>query len=322
MSAWFVPGERCADLHRQALEAFLKSYPPWTGGSGKPRPSIRYRPLTNGVSNATWCVAVGPKAFVVKIPGSGSGPFIDRAVAARASRRAARLGLAPAVVDVISPSGIEITAYRADWGHIEKPALALRLGQVARVLRALHKGPLWGHRATIFDLIDARLRIVREVYQTGGLRDFSALEEAYHRARRVMMRRGLSLAACWNDPMTTNFLVKGPAMCIVDLEYAGNNDRWYDLAVFLGEINARPAQERAAILAYDPLADEDTLAWVRVLRTLADYKLALWTLCQARLSTLPLDFDRYARWKYARARARLAGRAWREDLALLADNKR
>jgi thiamine kinase-like enzyme len=292
----------------QELEQALARVAPWQGRA------LRYRPVAGGISNANWRVWVDddPASFFVKIPGKGTELFIDRACAMEASGKAAALGVGPPVHDHLAAEGIEISdfiATRRACTHADFRDLGL-CRTVLDAYRRLHAAAPLRLTKTIFDMIDEHIEQVRTL---GGWvpPDFAALDAQYRRARAALEASGLDLVVCFNDPMAGNFMVDDAgSVMLIDYEFASNNDRCYDLAVWFGEMFFDEAREMALIEHYFGRADPATVARIALHKALADLKWATWSMVQQKISVLDFDYFKYGVWKHRRARALLHDPRW------------
>ena len=108
------------------------------GWIGRPRMT---EPLTGGITNRNYRVAVDGEIFVVRIPAaSGSLLGIDRRVEREASRLAAAAGVGPDVIAFIEPEGVLVTRFiegRPVRDHtIHDPVM---LERIAQSLRRIHQ---------------------------------------------------------------------------------------------------------------------------------------------------------------------------------------
>ncbi|WP_029356616.1 choline/ethanolamine kinase family protein [Bosea sp. 117] len=289
------------------IEAAIAAVRPWHGRQ------IGYRPVLGGISNTNWRVEVeGYGVYFVKIPGRGTEMFIDRNVAAAAGRQAEMLGIGPCTFDHLADRGIEITEFLDDCRPSTNRDFAdsgVR-AEVVRVYRLLHEAPLLPLTKTVFDMIDEHKRQVAEL---GGAvpADFTWLDRQYAMARSAMEAAGLDLVPSFNDPMPGNFLMRGDgSILLIDFEYASNNDRMYDLAIWSGEMFFSEPVERELIEIYYGRCTEQLYARLAVHKALADIKWSTWAMVQNRVSALDFDFYKYGIWKYMRARSIIQDTRW------------
>ncbi len=301
-------GEAASEAERD-LEDAVRRVPGWQGRT------LRYVPVSGGISNANWRVSVEGLAgrFFVKIPGKGTEMFIDRAAAMDASRKAAALGLGPRVYEDLASDGIEISDFiegRRSCTHADFRDLG-RCRTALDVYRRLHGGAKLGLTKTVFDMIDEHVEQVRAL---GGWvpADHAELDVQYRRARAALEASGLDLVPCFNDPMAGNFMLDDAdgSIMLIDYEYASNNDRCYDLGIWFGEMFFDEATELALIEHYFGKVKPAIVARVMLHRMLADLKWATWSMVQQKVSALDFDFFKYGVWKHMRARALLRDPRW------------
>ncbi|GLK67634.1 phosphotransferase [Hansschlegelia plantiphila] len=290
------------------IEAALGAVAPWRGRG------VRYRPVFGGISNMNWRVEIegDPMAYFVKIPGRGTEMFIDRNAARAASRRAETVGLGPRTFDYLDAEGVEIAEFvegRRPSTHRDFADPSLR-AEAMSVYRRLHSAPLLPLTKTVFDMIDEHDEQVRTLGAEIPA-DHVWLQSQYRMARAALEASGLDLTPCFNDPMPGNFLI-GPdaSIMLIDFEYASNNDRIYDIAIWSGEMFFTEDVDRELLEVYFGRADEASFARLMVHKALADIKWSTWAMVQNRISTLDFDFYKYGAWKHMRARSIICDPRW------------
>jgi thiamine kinase-like enzyme len=249
----------------------------------------------------------------MKIPGAGSEKFIDRGVANQAGRRAGALEIGPETVLFDPGSGVEVIEFLEDYracttGDFKRPELP---HQVIDIYRVLHSAETLSLTKTTFDMIDEHLEQAREL----GVRlpqDIELLLAEYAAAKTAMLASGLDLVPCHNDPMPGNFLIAdGKPMKLIDFEFASNNDRAYELALFVTEMFYTEQQTFELIEAYYGSAAWSLTARVQVFGALADIKWGLWGCVNHKLnSAWDYDYHKYGVWKLMRARLKVADPRW------------
>jgi thiamine kinase-like enzyme len=189
----------------------------------------------------------------------------------------------------------------------EDPAIQL---DVIELYRRFNGGPALSLTKTIFDMIEEHFAQARAL---GALlpADFPWLEQQYRRVKAAFLGSGLDIVPCFNDPMPGNFLVRpGAPMQLIDYEFASNNERAYELGVFLGEMFFPEDRSLELIEAYYGAARPAIVARVWLARALADLKWASWAVVNRRLSDWDFDYQKYGEWKYMRARAVMFDPRW------------
>jgi hypothetical protein len=298
----------------RALEAILARVPRWADTP------LRYRAVSGGLSNTNWRVQAGEGTDVfLKVPGRGTEMFVARAAAHEASRRAEACGFGVAVLDYLPEDGVEIFAFLEDFrasSNLDFLRPEVRRNAV-RALRAFNDAPALTLTKTIFDMIEEH---VGQVAAVGGRvpQDSAFLMRRHGQAKAALCASGLDLVPCMNDTLAGNFMLDGQdRVRLVDFEYASNNERAYELALWFDEMAFPADVEREMIEAYWGRWTPQIHARTEVLKALGDLKWATWAMIQERVSTLDFDYYKYGTWKLARARTLFHHPDWPRWLRLL-----
>jgi thiamine kinase-like enzyme len=260
------------------------------GWAGRAR---RVEALEGGITNRNYRVTVDGEDFVVRAPGEGTEHLgIDRHHEHEAARQAAALGVGPEVVAFVEPEGALVTRFVA--GEEMTPGRLGRepvLGQAAALLRVVHDGsPIEG----VFDWY----RVPQDYAATARAHGVSvpgAYERAMEVAEEVRAAFGpVTPCPCHNDLLAANFLLSADGLCLLDWEYAGMNDRWFDLGNFAVNNQLDPAAEVALVEGYAGEVCRRDLARLRLMKVISDLREAMWGVVQQGVSTLDVDFVGYA----------------------------
>lgn len=300
-------GSAVTDAERE-LEAAVGRIEDWS------RKNITYEPVCGGISNANWRVRVSGHgaSYFVKIPGVGTELFVNRMAAHDAAVKARAAGVGAPVCHFFPDTGVEVfqfveghrTATNGDFSTAR-----VRSNAVC-ALRAFNEGEDLNLQKTLFDMIDEHFV---QTLELGGHfpKDFGWINSKYREARQALEASGLDLVPCMNDTLAGNFLLDAEdKVLLVDFEYASNNDRCAELAVWFGEMFFPPDVEAEVIEEYFGRYDEVLSARISLYRALADVKWSTWAMVQQRVSTLDFDFFKYGVWKHLRARCLMYDPRW------------
>ena len=257
-----------------------------------PGRGARCEPLTGGITNRNYRVDVDGASYVLRIGGNDTGLLgIDRSVEHAASRRAAEVGVGPEVIAFIEPEGWLVTRF------IDAPPLPIevlrRPENIARVAAAL--GRIHG-AASIPGSFDA-FTVVDDYRRIAGERGTPlppAFAGSQALAERIRVARGPQpQVPCHNDLLNANFLDDG-LVRIVDWEYAGMGDRFFDLANLSVNNDFGLDEDRLLLAAYFGAVRPADLASLRLMRFMSDFREAMWGVVQSGISELDFDFPGYA----------------------------
>jgi thiamine kinase-like enzyme len=264
-----------------------------------PGRGAHYEVLGGGITNHNLKVDIDGEQYVLRVAGKGTNLLgIDRAVAA--TKAAAALGIGPEVVEFVEPEGWLVTRFiEGEIPSVERMRQPDMLARVAGALRAYHDG----HEIPgAFD----SFRVV-EVYRRTALDRGGDVPDTYEWAQEIAGRIEAKRSAerpvpCHNDLLNANFLDDGERLRIVDWEYAGMGDRFFDLANFSINHELDGAQSQALLAAYFGECRRDDLAALELMRFMSDFREAMWGVVQSAVSELDFDFDAYAAEHFERLR--------------------
>ncbi len=259
--------------------------------------------LGGGITNHNLKVELdGGDAFVLRISGSQTGLLgIDREVEYEASLAAAAVGVGPEVVAFVEPEGYLVTRFiEGEIVPLERMREADVIRRVAAALRPVHNGPPLSRRFDSF-------RVVEE-YRSTAFAHGSPMPAEYVRARQIARaieraRGPIPERPCHNDLLNANFIDDGSRIRIVDWEYAGMGDIFFDLANFA--VNHELDEDsRAELLAayFGEVRPADVRA-LEMMRFMSLFREAMWGVVQTAVSELDFDFATYAEEHFARAAA-------------------
>jgi len=270
-------------------------------------------PLGGGITNRNFKVRLAEgEDVVLRIGGKDTELLgIDRAAERAASLTAARLGIAPDVVGFVEPEGYLVTRF-VPGEPVPAERLRGRLPEVAELLRRFHGGPPIPSRFDSFRVVEA--------YASTAAAHGVAAPPAYERAKRtadaIESRRGSPAPRpCHNDLLNANFIDERGRIWLVDWEYAGMGDVFFDLANFSVNHELDDDENRALLAAYFGEARETDLAALRMMRFMSDFREAMWGVVQQAISDLDVDFVAYAHEHFARLERTAGDVSFREALA-------
>jgi thiamine kinase-like enzyme len=269
--------------------------------------------LGGGITNRNFKITLDDGAYVLRVGGGDTELLgIDRRVEHEASLAAAAVGVGPEVIAFVEPEGYLVTRFLG--GTVVAPE-AIRepeaIRRIAQSLRAVHSGPPIPARFDPFRVVEA--------YAATAATHGVTVPDAYGRAREtaalVARARGSAPERpCHNDLLTANFIDDGSRIRIVDWEYAGMGDVFFDLANFSVN-NGLSADETAQLLrAYFGDVRPEHERALTLMGYMSDFREAMWGVVQQALSDLDFDFRAYADRHFERLERTAAEPAFRQAL--------
>ena len=248
--------------------------------------------LGGGITNHNFKVEVAGAAYVLRMGGAKTGLLgIDRSVEHAASLRAEEIGIGPPVADFVASEGWLVTRFIEGRPiAVEEMRRPSTLPRVAEALRRLHSARAIPGRFDSFAVVDT----YRDEAEANGVHIPKEFVRAREVADRIRAARGPQpLVPCHNDLLNANFLDDG-AIRIVDWEYAGMGDRYFDLANFSVNHEFGVEDDGRLVAAYFGVERNADLAAVRLTRFMSDFREAMWGVLQSGISELAFDFNAYA----------------------------
>jgi thiamine kinase-like enzyme len=288
----------------EALVASLQRVPETAGRQ------LTLTALSGGITNRNYLItpADGDDRYVVRLAGNDTHLLgISREVEHAATVAAAGVGVGPQVVAFIRPEGYLVTRF------IEGSAVSAEQmhdqGTLARIvdsLRRVHGGPAIPGLFVPFRIVEA----YRALAASRGVlipEEWEAAHEASRKIERALLETPGELLPCHNDLLNANFLDDGKRIRIVDWEYAGMGDPFFDLANFSVNNELDDEEDEYLLGLYDGMVRVSRLARLQLMRVVSDFREAMWGVLQQGISTLDVDFVAYADEHFERLLSNASG---------------
>jgi len=300
---------------RDELVAALQRVPELAGRE------LAFAALSGGITNRNFLVTVpGVLArFVLRLAGNDTHLLgISREVEHAATVAAAGVGVGPEVVAFIRPEGYLVTRF-IEGSPV--PAEAVHrpetLRRVADSLRRVHDGPAIPGLFVPFRIVEAYRALALE----RGVRIPPEYELAMSIARRIelaFLASPIEIRPCHNDLLNANFIDDGHRIRIVDWEYAGLGDPFFDLGNFSVNHDLTPDEDALLLAAHEGAVEgavrPERVARLALMRIVSDFREAMWAVLQQGISSLDVDFVAYAAEHFDRLIANAATPAFERAL--------
>jgi thiamine kinase-like enzyme len=262
-------------------------------------------PLEGGITNRNYKVRFGGEDVVVRLPGKDTGLLgIDRGAERAAGEAAARAGIGPEVVAMLDEPPCLVTRFLVGEPigseELRRPEA---IAEVAAALRALHG---CGEQLPIsFSSYRTVENYAAQIAERGASvpASYEWAAAAAHRIEAALAGPEHEPVPCHDDLLAANFIRTQRGIRIVDWEYAGMNDRYFDLGNFAVNNELDGDGETALLAAYfEAPASERRLAALRLMRFMSDFREAMWGAVQSTISDLEFDFVDYCEKHFERMR--------------------
>jgi thiamine kinase-like enzyme len=271
--------------------------------------ACRVEPLPGGLTNKNYKVSTPSGTYVLRhsTPAFADELAVDRRAEYENSVRAAAAGVGAPVVEFLPDDGVLVIGFlegeTLSDEHLQRPGMMPR---VAEACRRLHDGEPFVNRFDMFELQPEYLaRVQRRGFRLP--RGYLNHADAVGRIRDTLAIRPVELRPCHNDLLAANFIDDGRTVSIIDYEYSGNNDPYFELGNIWSECHLTLEQLEELVEAYDRRSSRSHLARSRLWGLMSQYGWTLWASVQDGTSSLDFDFWSWGLEKYERAEATFAG---------------
>jgi thiamine kinase-like enzyme len=256
---------------------------------------LEISPLSGGITNHNYRVDVGDERYVLRIAGDGAAALgIDRTAEHACSVAAWEAGIGAEVIAFSPSRDALLTRFVA--GRVLEPADFVDPSVIRRATDAIkrfHSAPPIPGSFSPFEVVRGYHSLaLRHVVGLPVEMDF-ALQRLDEIERQV--GRDAVLVPCHNDLLPANLIDDGERVRIIDWEYAGMGDPFFDLGNLAANNELDHHSEHALLRAYFGEARSDDLRRLRLMRLASDMREALWGYLQSGISTLDFDFVAYGR---------------------------
>ena len=254
-------------------------------------------PLSGGITNRNFLVTVAGRSdrYVIRLAGNDTHLLgISREVEHAATVAAAGVGVGPEVTAFIRPEGYLVTRF-IEGSPVSDEAVhgAATQRRVGDSLRRIHDGPPIPGLFIPFRIVEA----YRLLAAARGVRippEYAVAQSVARRIELACLSNPIEMRPCHNDLLNANFIDDGTRIRIVDWEYAGMGDPFFDLGNFSVNHGLTPDEDAEVLRAYEGELRPDRLARLTLMRTMSDFREAMWGVLQQGISTLEVDFVAYA----------------------------
>jgi thiamine kinase-like enzyme len=279
------------------IEEVINRIDDWKGRN------ISYEELGGGITNHNYTVFVDGEAFVLRIPGEGTDIFIDRENELDCSKAVGEAGVAPRVLYHLKPENITVVPFIRGKTLKTDDIVASNdlIQRIVRAIRSVHTEATFRKEFNPFETVRTYMNHV-ERSRAPLPPDFEWITGIVGTIEDAMQRDAPRPVACHNDYLSENFLDDGDKIWIIDWEYGGLGDPYFDLGDFAVEHPFTREQEELIIREYCGSVLRNRLCRMLLHRIVADYWWGVWAMIQLRVSKIDFDFLSYGNNRFDRMR--------------------
>jgi len=274
----------------QHIEDILGKIPEWdTAGAV-------VSPLVGGITNQNYRVDIGGETFVLRVGGKGTHLLgIDRVRESICTAIAAQVGVGAEVLHFLAGEDVLVTRFIVGIGITpEMAAQDETLRRIVDSMRRYHAGPAFPGTFSPFETV----RNYHTLALTYGVSFPDTLPQVFELMARIEQALAKSGTAytkpCHNDLLASNFIDDGHTIRILDWEYAGMGDIFFDLGNFAVNQSLNEEQCELLLRYYFGEVRSAELAHLHLMRLGSDLRESFWGFLQMGISELDFDYREYA----------------------------
>lgn len=258
--------------------------------------------LTGGITNKNFKITVDGESFVLRMGGNETTHLgIDRQVEYECSRLAAQIGVAPEPIAFLEPDGFIVARFLSGKG-----IPAEEIGREENIKRVVESMQAY-HALEFFPGSFSPFRVAEDYAKTA--RRFNVklpdkmdwyLERSREIEKAMYAREPLNLHPCHNDLLNGNFIDDGTRIRILDWEYAGMGDIFFDLGNFAIQHEFNDEQDEVLLKAYFGQPTDSQRAHQKLMKIMSDLREAMWAQVQLGVSQLDFDYAGYGQRYFER----------------------
>ena len=247
--------------------------------------------LEGGMSNYTYVVETGGKKYTYRVPGKFAEKFVNRVDEWNNIQEIDKLDLNNKTNYVEIPSGEKLAEYVEGTIMSETDIISYNAMSVA-ALKKLHNSDIKLKDYDAFGRLDDDERYCREMGFTHPEK-YLALRRKLEEMRKAYAQ--VKLVPCHCDYQPTNLVIDGDKLFVLDWEFAGMNDPFYDIACYGNAGLDKALSLLASYVGHEPTNDElRRLFFHRAFQCLQWYNVAIFKDLVGLSKDLNMDFNQVA----------------------------
>jgi thiamine kinase-like enzyme len=280
--------------------------------------SLEIQELTGGITNKNYKITAEGECFVLRLGGNETQFLgIDRRIEYECSALAWQAGIAPEPIAFLEPEGYILARFVSG-----KPMRAEEIGIEENINRVVESMKAY-HALEFFPGLFSPFRVAEEYTMTARAFHVQLPEkinwylEKSREMEQAIYREPLRSRPCHNDLLNGNFIDDGTRIRILDWEYAGMGDIFFDLGNFAAQHGFNDEQDELLLRAYFGTPTGAQRAHQKLMKIMSDLREAMWSQVQRGISKLDFDYEGYGQKYFERFEAMTMGNNYHDWLRAL-----
>lgn len=269
--------------------------------------------LKGGITNKNYKITAGADCFVLRLGGNETQFLgIDRRNEYECSALAWKAGIAPEPVAFLEPEGYILAEFIAGKGmSADEIGTSENIRRVVGSMKAYHALERFPGSFSPFRVAEDYAQTARS-FQVKLPDTMDWILERSHEIEQAMYRQPLQPRPCHNDLLNGNFIDDGTRIRILDWEYAGMGDIFFDLGNFAAQHEFNDEQDEMLLKAYFGSPSDSQGAHQKLMKIMSDLREAMWSLVQMGISKLDFDYADYGRKYFERFEESTSGNEYQK----------
>ena len=259
-------------------------------------------PISGGLTNTNYKVTVDGVPYFVRVPGESTDLLaIDRKNEYYNSKAAAQAGIGPKVLYHLPEFDVMVLEFLDGQTMTKMDLNATGMPKrIAESIKRLHSGPRFLTDFNMFRLTEYYIDICHkhDIRMPTG---FIERMDSVTQIEEALSVNPVATLPCNNDLLAENYIDDGTCLHIIDYEYSGNNDPYFELGNTCQELEYDENQLREICQEYFGNVSEGKLARMKLNMIMSDVGWTLWAAIQAKISMIEYDFWGWAVERWSRA---------------------
>jgi thiamine kinase-like enzyme len=272
--------------------------------------------VSGGITNRNYKLETVKGAFMLRIAGERTELLgIDRANEFSSSTIAHAVGVGTEPILYLESHAAILSRFIPDALTLDPETATARLEKIVPRLRAFHDAPEIPAKFSPFETVRNYHALALE-HGVKFPNDLPSILEQMTRIENALKSHARE-CACHNDLLPANFLDDGTRIWIIDWEYAGNGNPFFDLGNLAVNLELNDDDCERLLELYFGRTDSKLEAQLQLMRLASDLREAFWGFLQAGISTLEMDFIAYGNKHLERFRINAARDGFAQWLTVL-----
>jgi thiamine kinase-like enzyme len=257
--------------------------------------SIEIQELTGGITNRNFKITADGECFVLRLGGNETEYLgIDRKTEYECSRIASQIGIAPEPVAFLEPEGYLLARFISGKGMpAEEIGSEDNIRRVVGSMKAYHSLQFFPGSFSPFRVAEEYAETARRFHVGLPEKMVWFLQRSSEIENAMYGRSPLHSQPCHNDLLNGNFIDDGTRIRILDWEYAGMGDIFFDLGNFAVQHEFGDEQDEILLRAYFGQPNDSQRARQKLMKIMSDLREAMWAQVQRGVSKLDFDYKGY-----------------------------